>query len=245
MFTGGMLDPFLPAGWHIPQAEEIPVLGTIVDVFAVLVLIGLIASSIRRYVFTPPGLQRTWDATMVVSLIAALMVTFLLSEAGTHIRESAAKAAGQALEGWGQTWLPAGALTAKILLGIGVAGATVMSIGLVCWWIHLFILLFFLVYLPYSKHMHLMWAPFAVFLGELPQKKGTLEAPACRGRGRDREGRNIRSSGPAIGSIHLAAVAQRLYLCRVRPLRTVVSRIGQRSQALAPADRPRPQGICS
>jgi len=45
--------------------------------------------------------------------------------------------------------------------------------------VHLLILLFFLVYLPYSKHMHLIWAPFAVFLGELPTKKGTLEAPAA------------------------------------------------------------------
>ena len=104
MFTGGMFDPFLaavlPAGWHVPQAEEIPLLGTIVDVFAVLVFAALVASS------------------------------------------------------------------------------TVMHIGLACWWTHLFILLFFLVYLPYSKHMHLIWAPFAVFFGELPGKKGTLEPPA-------------------------------------------------------------------
>jgi Fe-S oxidoreductase len=179
MFTGGMLDPFLPAGWHVPQAEEIPVLGTIVDVFAVLVFAALIASSIRRYIFTPPGLQRTVDATLVVSLIAALMVTFVLSEAGVHVRETAAKAAGEASEGWSQTWLPAGAATAKILLGVGVAEQTVISIGLGCWWTHLFILLFFLMYLPYSKHMHLMWAPFAVFLGELPRKTGTLEAPGA------------------------------------------------------------------
>jgi Fe-S oxidoreductase len=182
MFTGGMFDPFLPAGWHIPQAEEIPLLGTIVDLFAVLVLIGLIASSIRRYILTPAGLQRTADATLVVSLIALLMVTFLFVEAGGHVRE-AVKAAGAAAavpsESWGQTWLPAGAATAKLLLRSGLTGATVMSIGLACWWLHLFTLLFFLMYLPYSKHMHLMWAPFAVFLGELPRQKGTLEAPAA------------------------------------------------------------------
>jgi len=179
MFTGGMLNPFLPPGLQIPQAEEIPVLGTIVDVFAVLVLIALVASSIRRYVFTPPGLQRTWDATIVVSLIAALMVTFLFSEAGTHTREAAAKAAGEATEGWGQTWLPAGTMTARLLAGVGVPATTVISIGLACWWIHLFILLVFLAYLPYSKHMHLIWAPFAVFFGELPRQKGTLEAPSA------------------------------------------------------------------
>ena len=89
MFTGGMLDPFLPTGWHVPQAEEIPLLGTIVDVFAVLVFVALVASSIRRYILTPPGLQRTWDASIVVSLIAALMVTFLFAEAGGYVRETA------------------------------------------------------------------------------------------------------------------------------------------------------------
>jgi Fe-S oxidoreductase len=182
MFSGGMFDPFLPAilpaGWHVPQAEEIPLLGTIVDVFAVLVFAALVASSIRRYIFTPPGLQRTWDASIVVSLIAALMVTFVLSEAGGHVREAAMRTAGRAPEGWGQTWLPAGTLTAKALLAGGVAPSTVAEIGLASWWTHLFILLFFLVYLPYSKHMHLIWAPFAVFFGELPGKKGTLEPPA-------------------------------------------------------------------
>ncbi|MGD0897420.1 MAG: (Fe-S)-binding protein [Thermoguttaceae bacterium] len=179
MFTGGMLDPWLPAAWHIPQAEEIPVLGTIVDAFAVLVLAALAASSFRRYILAPRGLQRTWDATIVVSLIAALMVTFVLSEAGSRVRDAAAVAAGEHAEGWGQTFLPAGIVTAKALRTAGMDWQGVATLGLACWWIHLFILLFFLVYLPRSKHMHLIWAPFAVFFGELPRKKGVLGPPAA------------------------------------------------------------------
>lgn len=173
MFAGGMLDPFLPLGWHVPQIEEIPILGTVVDLFAVLVIIGLIASSIRRYIVSPPGLQRTRDATIVVCLIAGLMVTFLLSEAGVR----SAEASGESTAGWGQTWVPAGALTGDLLLSAGVTPATLVSIGNVAWWIHIFILLFFLVYLPYSKHMHLIWAPFAVFFAELPAHKGVLGSP--------------------------------------------------------------------
>ena len=95
MFLGGMLDPFVPASLSIPQAEQIPVLGTIVDLFAVLVLIGLAASSYRRYVLAPEGLQRTRDATIVVSLIAALMVTFLLAEAGGYARNRWRKSRGR------------------------------------------------------------------------------------------------------------------------------------------------------
>jgi Fe-S oxidoreductase len=181
MFLGGMVDPFVPQGLRIPQAEQIPVLGTIIDLFAVLVLVGLAASSYRRYVLGPAGLQRTWDATIVVSLIAALMVTFLLAEAGGYAKESLAANAGEPAEGWSQTWLPAGTLTAKLLLGAGLEQPTLASLGVVCWWIHLFILLFFLVYLPYSKHMHLLWTPFAVFFAELPRSKGVLGPAAPAG----------------------------------------------------------------
>ena len=95
LFVGGTAAPWI----SIPQAEQIPLLGTVVDLFAVIVLVGLIASSIRRYVFTPPGLQRTADATIVVSLIAALMVTYLMAEAGGHARRAIDRGAGLAEHG--------------------------------------------------------------------------------------------------------------------------------------------------
>lgn len=169
MFVGGILAPWL----RIPQAEEIPLLGTVVDLFAVAVLVGLIASSIRRYILTPPGLQRTMDATIVVSLIAALMVTYLLAEAGGHAKHVLLREGGVPEQGWAQTWLPAGTAVTSALTAAGVPAEAVIGLGTVCWWLHAMILLFFLVYLPYSKHMHLIWAPFAVFFAELPHK-GTL-----------------------------------------------------------------------
>ena len=171
LFVGGIAAPWL----RIPQAELIPVLGTVVDLFAVIVLAGLIAASIRRYVFTPPGLQRTVDATIVVSLIALLMVTYLLAEAGGHVREAAGGVPGAAGHGVQQTWLPFGAGVANALVGMGVRRETVMALGTSAWWLHAMVLLFFLVYLPYSKHMHLIWAPFAVFFAEQPHK-GALPA---------------------------------------------------------------------
>ena len=155
MLTGGMFPD-----WPIPQAEEIPVLGMLIDLFAVIVTAALIASSIRRYVFTPPGLQRTLDASIVVVLIAALMVTYVLAEAGGVVEGAEVR-------------LPAGEVAASLMVGSGMRPAAVTQVGHVAWWIHALILLGFLVYLPFSKHMHLMWAPVAVFFGELPDK-GTL-----------------------------------------------------------------------
>lgn len=166
MFVGGIAAPW----FHIPQAEEIPVLGTIVDLFAVAVLVGLIASSIRRYVLTPRGLQRTADATIVVSLIALLMVTYLLAEAGGHAKEALAGDAHAKQAFFGPTWLPAGNAVAAGLNAMGTQNETLVRLGTGAWWLHAMILLFFLVYLPYSKHMHLIWAPFAVFFAEMPYK---------------------------------------------------------------------------
>ena len=166
LFVGGIAAPWIA----IPQAEEIPVLGTVVDLFAVIVLVGLIASSIRRYLIRPPGLQRTADATIVVSLIAALMVTYLMAEAGGHVKQTLVPQAGPAMHSWGQTWLPFGTLLAHALTAVGVSAETIVHMGIGAWWVHALILLFFLVYLPYSKHMHLLWAPAAVFFAELPHK---------------------------------------------------------------------------
>ena len=155
LLLGGMF-PTL----QIPQVEHIPVLGTLVDLFAVLVIVGLVAAALRRYLWTPEGLQRTRDASLILVLIAALMLTFLLMGAGAY-------ATGQ------PSWLPASGVTYWLLAHMGLSEETIAAVADVAWWVHVVVLLGFLVYLPFSKHMHLLWAPLAVFTAELPAK-GTL-----------------------------------------------------------------------
>jgi Fe-S oxidoreductase len=179
LFVGGIAAPWA----RIPQAEQIPVVGTLVDLFAVAVLIGLIASSIRRYLLTPPGLQRTVDATVVVSLIALLMITYLLAEAGGWAGDALIRGAHQPEQGWAQAWLPAGSAVGQVLAAAGAHKETIVGVGIRAWWLHALILLFFLVYLPYSKHMHLIWAPLAVFCAELPQKGMLPPAAEPSGKG--------------------------------------------------------------
>ena len=61
-------------------------------------------------------------------------------------------------------------LIAIVLLS-SVAGllyrAQAPRFGLAMWWVHMITVLGFLAYLPYSKHMHLLAAPFGVFFGAL------------------------------------------------------------------------------
>ena len=170
MATSGMLLRGLFPGLRIPSVEENRYLAPMVDIFAVLVLGGLAVSSFRRFVIRPAGLQLTWDATFVNLLIAALMVTYLAAE-------------GFGLVAWPReqvVWLPFGSGLADWFGRSATLHASAPALFPVFWWAHLSIVLFFLAYLPYSKHMHLLAAPFSVFLSRL-DPPGRLPAPAAEG----------------------------------------------------------------
>jgi len=141
----GML-PFVP----VPYADELPWMSFPMEAFGVLALVSIVVAAGRRYIFTPPRLERTRDATIVLSLITALLVTFLVAQG--------AKAASGGEVGWGS---PAGAVLGRAFLGLGLqpAGAPGLFVGF--WWAHMVIVLGFLAYLPYSKHAHLLFSPFS------------------------------------------------------------------------------------
>ena len=103
--------------------------------------------------------------------------------------------------------------------------------GVGAWWVHALILLFFLVYLPYSKHMHLLWAPAAVFFAELPHKGVLLPSEEKEAASGDRP------ANPLAG-FTWRMLLERLRLRRVRAMRAGLPRGRQRGQVVAPAGRP-------
>lgn len=164
--TGSMLMQGLFPGWGLPGLEENHFLAPTVEIFAVIVLVALAVSSFRRFVLRPPGLQLTFDATLVNILIAALMVTYLLAD-GLHLAAQPDEAA---------LWLPVGQLLAGWVHAVGWTPATAGVFYALCWWTHVLMVLLFIAYLPYSKHMHLMVGPFGVFFSQL-EPPGRLPAP--------------------------------------------------------------------
>ena len=124
--------PFLP----IPFSDDVPWMAVPMEVLGALALLGIVVAAVRRYVFTPQGLERTRDASIVLGLIALLLVTFLVSQ------------------------------VAK--------GSDASGLYLSMWWAHMATVLFFLVYIPYSKHVHLLASPFGVFFTSL--KPGAMPA---------------------------------------------------------------------
>jgi len=118
------LFPFLP----IPFADGVGWMRAALQVFGVLGLAALAVAAVRRYFFTPPRLERSRDASLILALIAVVLITSLV---GLHFRASAPE------------------------------------ISRAMWWAHMITVLGFMAYLPYSKHMHLLVAPFGVFFGAL------------------------------------------------------------------------------
>jgi Fe-S oxidoreductase len=133
------------------------------EILGALALAGIGVAAVRRYVFTPQGLERTRDASIVLGLIALLLVTFLGAEGARALGTQEAGAR-----------LPVGSVVAQAWHALGVAPAGASTVYLAMWWAHMATVLFFLAYIPYSKHVHLLASPFGVFFTSL--KPGAMPA---------------------------------------------------------------------
>jgi Fe-S oxidoreductase len=144
--------PFLP----YPMPEEIGPVAVLLEAFGTLVLASVVVAAVRRYVVRPPRLEQSRDAGIILSLIGTLMLTFLLSAASRVV-------AGGESAGGGLIVAPFVALLRAT--GLHDGGAARLQVGM--WWAHVLLVLGFLAYLPFSKHLHLLVSPFSVFLTDL------------------------------------------------------------------------------
>jgi Fe-S oxidoreductase len=144
------LFPFLP----IPYPDEVGLAQLFLELFSVLVLVSLGIAVARRQFFAPKYLHLSLDANLILGLIGLLMLTMLLGSAFRIVSEG------------GQTsaWAPFGGLLSKAFAA--TPPETARSLSNAMWWAHMIIVLFFLVYLPYSKHLHLLASPFNVFFSQ-------------------------------------------------------------------------------
>ncbi len=168
LFKG--LLPFLP----YPMPEEIGPVALALEVFGVVVLAGIGGAAFRRYLLRPPRLEQSRDAGVILLLIGSLMVTSLLSS-GFHV-----VATGHA----SFLWNPVGTGLASLMVGGGLAPSAASSLQLTMWWLHMVLVLGFLAYLPYSKHLHLLASSFSVFLTDL-SPRGRLRTADADGGGPD------------------------------------------------------------
>jgi Fe-S oxidoreductase len=134
-----------------------------VDLFAVLVLVGVIGAFLIRKAQRPDRFRGSHlgDADLILVLIGGIVTTLLLWHA-TGI--------ALGLNEWPRHWSP---ISSRVAHRFG-SGETTKVLERVFVWAHVAIILCFLVYLPYSKHLHIFTAAVNVFFGRT-RAKGRLE----------------------------------------------------------------------
>ncbi|MBP1933649.1 heterodisulfide reductase-related iron-sulfur binding cluster [Ammoniphilus resinae] len=123
------------------------------EITTLLVFLATAYAFYRRYVEKLGRLKRGWKAGLVIMFLSTLMLSILLSLAFEHLWLG---------EPGDTVYAPISTLLAVLFSGISTTAAGVLFY--IFWWIHLLTLLCFAVYVPQSKHAHLIFAPINVFL---------------------------------------------------------------------------------
>ncbi|MHB8122943.1 MAG: heterodisulfide reductase-related iron-sulfur binding cluster [Desulfuromonadaceae bacterium] len=132
-------------------------LAFVFDLASLLALLAVGSAVVRRIVAPPFAGARTGEAFVILGMIALLMLVFF----GMHGAEIALGT--EAASGY----MP----VSRYLAGMFSAftPAALHTITAFSWWIHAVVLLAFMNYLPYSKHMHILTAIPNCFFRNLQQ----------------------------------------------------------------------------
>jgi len=133
----------------------------LVDVFALMVLAGVITAFVIRKVQRPARFKGSHlrEADLILALIGGIVVSLLM----WHASQIALR-----LNDYPAGWAPISNALSHIV------GPVAPALERVAVWAHVLIILSFLVYLPYSKHLHILVAAINVYFGRTRQR-GRLE----------------------------------------------------------------------
>ena len=139
--------------FYLPLLSNTPAYLILEDAFSLGVIAAIAYAMFRRLVTKPRRLTLSIEGLFILLMILGLMVTDLAADACRIILAPAPS----------DQWQFAGGALASVLAGL--PHGAVEALFQVAWWVHAVLLLGFLVYLPYSKHLHVMGAPLNVFFG--------------------------------------------------------------------------------
>lgn len=144
----------LAPGKHLPFGPLYPGFTFFQELITLMILVSVAWAFYRRYMEKLVRLQRGLKAGLVLIFIGTLMLSVLFSNGMLHI-----------WQGTGGTWTePVASLIAGAFGWLSPTSAMVLFF--VAWWVHTLTLFTFLVYVPQSKHAHLIAAPINVFLSK-------------------------------------------------------------------------------
>ncbi|MHA6258960.1 4Fe-4S dicluster domain-containing protein [Sporosarcina sp. CAU 1771] len=145
----------LKPGSHLPFGPVYGAFTFFQEIVALTILVAVVWAFHRRYVEKLVRLKRGWKSGLVLIFIGGLMLSTLLANGMNII-----------WQGHAATWTEPVASSIATIFGFmsPTAAAVVFFIS---WWIHLLILLTFLIYVPQSKHAHLIAGPVNTYVHRL------------------------------------------------------------------------------
>lgn len=142
-------------GAHLPLGPVYPVFTFFQEVVTLMILTAVVWAFYRRYIEKLVRLKRGLKAGLVLIFIGTLMLSVLAGN-------------GMAIVWHGHSPSLAEPVASTVALAFSWLSETAaIVLFYVFWWIHLLALLSFLVYVPQSKHAHLIAGPANVFFSRL------------------------------------------------------------------------------
>ncbi|HXA29171.1 MAG TPA: (Fe-S)-binding protein [Candidatus Angelobacter sp.] len=155
--------------WQGFNFADLPFAGALAflqDLFASLVLVGIVMALFNRLVVRPIRFRGSHegDALLILGWIAAIMV-FMQADYATRIAMGEDRTAG---------WRPFASAFSHVFAGLGAQSEALKVLHGLTFWVHLSLVFTFLVYLGYSKHLHIITAAPNAFFRNL-NPKGRLQ----------------------------------------------------------------------
>lgn len=136
------------------------------DFFTTAIIFALGYAAYRRYIVRPQGLGKSKDADFVLLFTFSLMVSILLMHAfgilsgpGSHDAQYLSS-------------LPFSNLVAQLFVGLSLSPEAAEMLHTLFKWVHMLLVLGFGIFIPGSKHLHVVAAGPNTFLQKLDRAKG-------------------------------------------------------------------------
>lgn len=146
------------------------------DLFSVGVLVGMVALVVRRFLLRPASLSVRErvplhpEARGGIRRDSAIVAGFILIHVGSRFLGESFELAAASRD----VWQPFASAVAALWAGVEPAALEVSRH--VFWWLALGTILAFIPYFPYSKHIHLFFAPLNFLLQPERRSMGALDA---------------------------------------------------------------------
>src|SRR5262249_13957175 len=127
-----------------------------VDIFGLLAIVGVLMAAARRWIARPKQLVYTTEASLILLVIFAILVTGFLIE-GWRIAATD--------DPWG-AWSPIGNLVASASRSV-MSVETMTTAHWATWWTHLLLVFVFIAWAPYTKMAHVITSTLNIYTSRL------------------------------------------------------------------------------